>query len=165
MIFSHHILCQLYLLQKYTFCARSDGEFSARLEWMTSMYGIISNSLGHIVMIAPKRKIARCNAEHGSARSWNIASRRHIVYRLAARLVWKPRMDERTSIHLPQRRALSVGCSFRWNRFSILHVALQPAPLRLTAPTRSNDARKSRWQLSHNVGLTVTSVAHGWRTV
>jgi len=71
-----------------------------------------SQQLKFAIMIALKYKIARCNAEHGSARSWNITSRRHIVYRLAARLVWKPRIDERTSIHLPQRQALFVGCSF-----------------------------------------------------
>lgn len=102
-------------------------QFSARL--YNENVRRYSQQLRFAVMIAPKRKIARCNAEHRSVRLWNIASRRHIVYCLAVRLAWKLRMDECISIHLPQRQALFVGCSFRWNRFSILHIA-QPAPLR-----------------------------------
>lgn len=56
-------------------------------------------------MIAPKHKIARCNAEaqdHGILRRVDI-----LCTVLRSGLVWKPYMDGLTSIHLPQWQALS----------------------------------------------------------
>lgn len=88
-------------------------QFNARPE---CVYGVIPGSSGFAVKIAPKRKIAcRCNAPKRAEAQDRGILRRVDILCTVLRPGWfgKPRMDGRTSIHLPQRRALSVGCSFR----------------------------------------------------